>query len=67
MTRLPPAPINLIYNYMTLQEQINQVKSEILKLKLEQPYHPQIQQKLQELDKLDEQQRDERRSAGQNQ
>ena len=52
---------------MTLQEKINQVKSEILKLKLEQPYHPQIQQKLQELDVLDEQQRDERRSAGQNQ
>ena len=52
-----PTPHNLIYNYMTLQETIDQLKEKILTLKLKEPYHPSLNGLLQQLDKLDEQKR----------
>lgn len=48
---------------MELKEQINQLQAEILALKLEQPFHPALNGMIQELDKLDDLQRAERKSS----
>lgn len=50
---------------MSLQEQIEELKERILTLKLNEPYHPELNKMYQELDKLDEQRHAKRQSTEQ--